>query len=394
MRLSAAALDQLIEEITTDANGDDEQLSAFAEAMHEYAGLPLQGFVAGGPVTVLSFRNSGSSRGGLTAKIRRADHSSFEISAADLLVDDDVPVSRYLAAYRKWMGLRGYPAASKTRSRAGLAAQATVELIVLSKKQQTARCRVRASGETLILRADVWDVVPGQIVVVQPKKQWTYARQSYLSGAIVSARIDAAALSLTPLALHERYAWDPAEESWAEPGEPLPDYLRSVVAWGPRPAYEMEQIVPGMDIEDPFSDPILEAVDRKDYGDFQGSSAILMDLCIQDLRCLDAHAHLGNLWFDNFPEHALLHYEVGVRIGELSLGDNFDGVLPWGFIDNRPFLRCMSGYGLCLWRLERFAEAEGVFDRMLWLNPKDNQGIRFLIDDVREHLPWRDRGDE
>jgi hypothetical protein len=27
----------------------------------------------------------------------------------------------------------------------------------------------------------------------------------------------------------------------------------------------------------------------------------------------------------------------------------FDGVLPWGQIDNRPFLRCMHGFGLCLW---------------------------------------------
>ena len=84
---------------------------------------------------------------------------------------------------------------------------------------------------------------------------------------------------------------------------------------------------------------------------------ILMDLCESDLRCLDAHAHLGNFVFDIFPERALRHYEVGVRIGEWSLGDRFDGLLPWGHIDNRPFLRCMHGYGLCLWRLGRFDEA-------------------------------------
>ena len=43
----------------------------------------------------------------------------------------------------------------------------------------------------------------------------------------------------------------------------------------------------------------------------------------------------------------------------------------------------MHGFGLCLWRLGRFHEAEGIFKRMLWLNPTDNQGVRFLIDDVR-----------
>jgi len=36
-----------------------------------------------------------------------------------------------------------------------------------------------------------------------------------------------------------------------------------------------------------------------------------------------------------------------------------------------------------LWRLERFEEAERVFTGMLWLNPSDNQGVRFLIDEVR-----------
>jgi hypothetical protein len=108
-----------------------------------------------------------------------------------------------------------------------------------------------------------------------------------------------------------------------------------------------------------------------------------MELCDSDLRCLDAHAHLGTLVFDSGPEDALRHYEVGLRIGELSLGDGFDGVLPWGHVDNRPFLRCLHGYGLCLWRMERFDEARRVFDRMLWLNPWDNQGVRFLSEAVR-----------
>jgi tetratricopeptide (TPR) repeat protein len=113
-----------------------------------------------------------------------------------------------------------------------------------------------------------------------------------------------------------------------------------------------------------------------------------MDLCQADLRCLDAHAHLGNMVFDGRPEDAIRHYEVGFRIGELSLGRDFDGVLSWGWIDNRPFLRCMHGFGLCLWRLKRFKDARNIFDRMLWLNPSDNQGVRFLLEDVRAKVAW------
>ena len=51
-------------------------------------------------------------------------------------------------------------------------------------------------------------------------------------------------------------------------------------------------------------------------------------------------------------------------------------------------------FGLGLWRLERFEEAEHVFERMLWLNPSDNQGVRFVIDDVRTKTAWEDRTDE
>ena len=51
---------------------------------------------------------------------------------------------------------------------------------------------------------------------------------------------------------------------------------------------------------------------------------------------------------------------------------------------SRDFLRCMQGYGLCALRLGCFDEARMIFERMLWLNPSDNQGIRFLVDDVKD----------
>jgi hypothetical protein len=79
-----------------------------------------------------------------------------------------------------------------------------------------------------------------------------------------------------------------------------------------------------------------------------------------------------------------------VKIGELSLGRDFNGFLPWGCTDNRPFLRCLHGYGLCLWRFGRMRDAEKVFTRMLWLNPTDNQGARFNFYDVKEGKAWHE----
>lgn len=82
-----------------------------------------------------------------------------------------------------------------------------------------------------------------------------------------------------------------------------------------------------------------------------------------------------------------------MRIGELSLNPGFHGVLSWGWIDNRPFLRCMHGYGLCLWRLGKSSEAAAVFERMLWLNPSDNQGERFNLHWIREGRTWEESED-
>jgi hypothetical protein len=84
------------------------------------------------------------------------------------------------------------------------------------------------------------------------------------------------------------------------------------------------------------------------------------------------------------------HYEVGVKIGDLSFSDviGFNSVLPWRHINNRPFLRCLHGYGLSLWRLGKSEEAREVFNRMLWLNPLDNQGVRFLLADIDAGKTW------
>jgi len=76
----------------------------------------------------------------------------------------------------------------------------------------------------------------------------------------------------------------------------------------------------------PYLSGEIESNDFKDAGDWSGARRILMELCQADLRCLDAHAHLPNF----------------------------------------------------------------VFDRMLRLNPTDNQGVRFRIDEVRAQKPWMD----
>jgi len=395
-----AALDALIEEITIDAYGDDEQLSAFVTVIDDEVPLPDDAFVIGEPVSVLKIDYDGRPLRGLTARCRREDNTEYEIAAADILFPAGSEGARYIAAYRRWMGLDPWPAvreAPQRRKRTHKAKEedldlsGPVELIALSVKKNAIRCRLPGTDREITLRSGgLWKVVPGWIATVHPIKQWRFAGHPYLSGEIESTRLDVAALGLTPLRIEDQGLWSPKSEYWSEEGEPIEEWEREIIERGTRTQFEMEQVLQEVEIDDPLSDPISESVDLKEAGDYPGARKILMELLESDLRCLDAHAHLGNIIFDEWPEDAIRHYEAGVRIGELSLDVGFDGLLPWGFIDNRPFLRCMHGHGLCLWRLGRGEEAEEVFGRMLWFNPADNQGVRFLLAAVRSGEEWQD----
>lgn len=95
------------------------------------------------------------------------------------------------------------------------------------------------------------------------------------------------------------------------------------------------------------------------------------------------------MW-DRRPSRALVHYQTAVAIGEAALPTDYTGLLPWGFIDNRPFLRGLHGMGLALWRLGHETAAAEVFHTLLWLNPSDQQGVRFNVAAVRDGLGWKD----
>jgi len=266
------------------------------------------------------------------------------------------------------------------------------EAIVLKVNDHSARVRVLGEeGQITFRSADAWNVVPGHVVTLTIERRWTWHGDEYASGRIERPRIDVAKLALEPLPLDGgdsrdlREGRDPYRRR--DPYAPL---WRKLTA-KPRASFEFDGIAwgafPG---DDPDDNPTCDAAELVERGDIDGARALLMDTLLRDLRCLDAHAHLGNCEFDRSPLRALPHYEIGMRIGELSLPRDFDGVLEWGLIYNRPFLRCMHGYALCLWRLGRYTEAEAQFERLLHLDPDDALGARFCWSAVRAGRPWED----
>lgn len=263
---------------------------------------------------------------------------------------------------------------------------------VLKVNQQSARVRILGELEDVTFRSsDVWDIIPGQIVTLVVQRRWVWRGDAYASGKVENARIDVAKLGLEPLPLEGGDLDDIA--SWSEPYE-LPDPyapLWKKLTAKPRPSFEFDGIawgaLPGLEADE---NPTCDAAELAEAGDQEGAIDLLMDVLCTELRCIDAHAHLGNWALERSPTRALAHYEIGMRIGELSLPPDFGGLLPWGRIYNRPFLRCLHGHGLSLWRLGRLAEAQRAFERILSLNPNDNQGARFCWDEVRRGVSWEE----
>ena len=264
------------------------------------------------------------------------------------------------------------------------------EAVVLKVNQSSARVRIMGEADQVTFRsAEVngFDpVVPGHLVTLLVVKRWLWHGDGYASGKVESARIDIPRLGLAPLSLHGGELEDVREH--AEPFRGKDEYsklLRKLTA-KPRRSYELDELAWGaFPDDDPEDNPTCEAAELREAGREAEAHALLMDTLARDLRVLDSHAGLGSLAFDRSPKGALVHYEIGVRIGELSLPPGFDGLLAWKRLHNRAFLRCLHGYGLSLWRLRDFAAAKAVFERTLSFDPNDNQGVRFCWEDVR---PW------
>ena len=77
--------------------------------------------------------------------------------------------------------------------------------------------------EVTLRSSGLWNVVPGEVVTVTPRKHWSYARHPYLSGDITGTRLDIAALRLGASANHAHLLVRTGTR-------PLPHSMRSILA--------------------------------------------------------------------------------------------------------------------------------------------------------------------
>lgn len=382
---SSDNLRRLAHEVTAPGQDEPSRFRSFLAALNAVHRFPADAHVVGEPVEILGLDYSGHSRQGVTARCRREGRECV-VAVTDIELPSASPAGRLLAAYRSWCGLA--PVTDAPAPRPPKAApqdvpeDRPVELVVLALKQSAARCRLLGSDRQITLRATrVWELIPGDVVTVQPRKRWTHARHPYLSGEVLGFRFDPRVVGLVPLRLEPRGVSGPSQAGETEPRSRRPPEA------GPPAAFEMEQAIPeGGDMA------MLEAIGACEARDFEHAQDVLADLLMHDLRCIAARELLGSMAFPALPREALRYHESGVRVGDLSFPPDFHGVLPWPWPGNRPFLRCLHGYGLCLWRLKRVEEALVVLERLLSLDPDDHQGARRILDAVERRQAWEEVG--
>ena len=95
---------------------------------------------------------------------------------------------------------------------------------------------------------------------------------------------------------------------------------------------------------------------------------------------IDGHVHIGIEQLDRGRfKAALKSIEHGFKIGTDALPPDFQGVVEWSHLDNRPFLRAAANLVDCLNALNEDRKAIELMEQMLAWDPEDHLGLRFKI---------------
>jgi hypothetical protein len=157
-----ARLDELVETVTAAGRSQHEQLCAFRQALAQHLVVPCAACVIGEPVSLIAFGYDGNVRRGLTARCRRTDGVEYEVAAADVMLSPRIFGGRYLAAYRRWLGLERASPETPSRRRpprrhkaaaTDIDVDSPIELLVLSVTDAAARCQLLVSDRAHTQRA-------------------------------------------------------------------------------------------------------------------------------------------------------------------------------------------------------------------------------------------------
>lgn len=132
------------------------------------------------------------------------------------------------------------------------------------------------------------------------------------------------------------------------------------------------------------SERIDEAIDQATRGHLVAAARHLEAVLRRCPEHLDAMFHLALVRRDQGgPEEAERIFRDAVALGRTAFPPRAFKVgrdlLDWGWLENRPFLRCLDGLMAAHWRARRNEEALPLARELLAMNPNDNQGARTIM---------------
>jgi tetratricopeptide (TPR) repeat protein len=135
------------------------------------------------------------------------------------------------------------------------------------------------------------------------------------------------------------------------------------------------------DVYDAY-DPFDAGCNLLDVGNVEKAEKLLAEVVTNVPTHMDALHHLAII-YDGKGKHdeALKLWKNGVAIGKQALPKTFSSAdrLEWGWIENRPFLRCQHGFAIALLNDGETDKAHELLEELLSYNPNDNQGVREVL---------------
>lgn len=225
--------------------------------------------------------------------------------------------------------------------------------LVLKLNNMGYRTRDLETGKIVSIQSEKdFTTVELDTITFQTEKAWEFKKNSFISGTILHSEFLPENLLVPPLA-YSRIAAN-TYEFW--------DYT-------------------GYGFYTPGRDPILEAIEMERQKGYDA----LTRLWERYPQCIDALVYIGDMNFDSeeLGRSAFNCYQGAIHIAEQEIPLDDKATFPWHSIYNRPYLRALHGLTCWYWKQDSFELAEKTALKLLRLNPRDNQGIRYILKDIQ-----------
>ncbi len=227
------------------------------------------------------------------------------------------------------------------------------QYIVLKLNNMGYRTRDLETGKIVSVKSAIdFKTFELDTITLEIEKEWEFKKTSYVSGTVLKSELLLENINVPPLeydkvGLHE---------------------------------YEFKDYT-GYGFFRPDIDPITEATEMEPQKRYDA----LARLWEKFPQCIDALVHMGTMSFESKRAFKSMFncLSGAIHIAEQRLPIDDEAQFPWILLNNRPYLRALHGLCLWYWKGGDFEKAEALAEKILRLNPMDNQGARFVLAAVK-----------